>query len=183
MTSVTISKPSVDYEIKQLAHSNPLGLVSALEVYVAEQTANNSYDFLGNKALLKLYLSSPDLFSADIAAQIFVLSLMRLPNTDFLALAYLVPSKFLSIQPKLKTIVALATLLETGRFVEFWTQYRANEGIVNNKYFPISIRGFLMSTIRLTFHDISTELLASSLGLEVSELENFLSSTSEYYEV
>ncbi len=183
MTSLSFSKPCIDSEIKQLARSNPVALVSSLEAYVGEQTANNTYDLLGNKTLLKLYLSSPDLFSVDIVTQIFVLSLMRLPNTDFLALTYLVPSKLVVTQPKLKTITTLANLLETGRFVEFWSQYRANEEIVNNKYFPTAIRGFLMSTIRLTFHDISIELLYASLGLEASQLESFLSSTSDYFEV
>lgn len=183
MSSISFSKPCIDFEIKQLAFSDPASLANGLEAYVGEQTANNSYDFLGNKTLLKLYLTSPDLLSIDIITQIFVLSLMRLPNTDYLALTYLVPAKFVSSQPKLKTISTLATLLETGKYVEFWNQYRANEDIVSNKYFPDAIRGFLLNTIRLTFHDISTELLSASLGLEVSQLGSFLSSSAEYYEI
>jgi hypothetical protein len=150
----------------------------ALEKYVVTQLATREYDFEANKALLRSYQVNAEQVKLDTVVNIMVLSLMRLPNTDFLALSYIIPGK-LSLQPKLKQVKKLADLLERAEFIKFWEEYKVGDQTVTAAAdgFLDSVRAFIMSSTRDTFRNISKEHLQQFLGLSSSETEDFCKSS------
>jgi hypothetical protein len=171
--------------MNELMYSDPLTLISALELYLQQQLHDISlYDFLANKSLLKLYQCYPDQLKINIVTQILQLALMKLPSTDFMALTYLLPSKLISTNSQLKIFMNFVCLLETGKFSEFWSEYSQNKALITNSVaFENLIREFILGTISLTFHDLSLATLGAYLGYNESELSAYLSSSSERFEV
>jgi translation initiation factor 3 subunit K len=64
-----------------------------LEENVLIQLNNKSYDFETNKALLKNYQVNHNIANVDVVSNILILSIMRMPSSDFLSLNYLIPIK------------------------------------------------------------------------------------------
>ena len=103
-----------------------LSTLSALENYVSYQLKGREYDFEANKALLRSYQVNAEQVKLDIVVSTMVLSLMRLPSTDFLALSFIIPGK-LPLQLKLKQVQKFADLLERAEFVKFWEEYNNSD--------------------------------------------------------
>ena len=145
-----------------------------LEESVKKQASNGEYDFEGNKSLLKLYSCYPDSLNIDVLLMALILSMMRLPYTDYLAMSCLIPGK-LKNDDKFKHLSSCVTLLEGGAFEEFWNKYNNNKTIFNNiKNFEDSIRSFIMSNIRSTYSVIEKPKLQSLLGLNSSDIDSYL---------
>lgn len=186
-TVITFQKPCNENEIQELIYSHSLPLIPLLEDYIHEQYTsgdNNVYDYYSHKILLKLYQCYPNLLDVDIITEIFILSLMKLPSNNYLALTYLIPVKILSTNNKLKYLTLIANLLESGKFIQFWTEYRNNEGIItNSQAFENSIRQYIVNSVSLVFHDIQTNLLASFLGFNENEMKSYLAAFPNVFEV
>ncbi len=137
-----------------------------LEAHVTNQLSQTTYDFLANKALLKNYQVNSDLVKVDFVSNILLLSLMRLPNTDFLALSYLIPTKLLT-NSNIVLIQKCADLLERGKFNQFWEEYvSAPQSLfAQAENFVHAIRLFILSNLRDTFKNISKSLFMQQLGL------------------
>ncbi len=150
-----------------------------LEESVKKQASNGEYDFEGNKSLLKLYSCYPDSLNIDILLMALILSMMRLPYTDYLAMSCLVPRK-LKNDDKFKYLSSCVTLLEGGAFEEFWTKYNSNKPFFNSiNNFEKAIRSFVMSNVRSTYSIIDKPKLQSLLGLNSNDIDNYLKSSSD----
>ena len=150
-----------------------------LEESVKKQASNGEYDFEGNKSLLKLYSCYPDSLNIDILLMALILSMMRLPYTDYLAMSCLVPRK-LKNDDKFKYLSSCVTLLEGGAFEEFWTKYNSNKPFFNSiNNFENAIRSFVMSNVRSTYSIIDKPKLQSLLGLNSNDIDNYLKSSSD----
>lgn len=142
-----------------------------LEAHVANQIKQTTYDFAANKALLKNYQVNDDIMNVEVVSNILILSLMRLPTTDYLSLSYLIPPRALA-NTNIKSIQKCADLLERGKFFEFWEEYvNAPESL----YTPVAgfvdaIRFFILSNIRDTYKSIPKSVLQQQLGLNDSGL-------------
>eukprot|EP01041_Mallomonas_annulata_P000559 gene559-1075_t len=181
-----MSKPTNYAAMKALYEKSPYDVTTAtsLEQYVLLQMTDGKYDFEANRILLKLYQCYPEISKAETIANILVLSLMRLPSTDFLLLSYLIPLKF-SSNIKIKFIQKCADFLESGRFKEFWDS--CVDGtvaeITMNANFRNAIRSYMMGNIRSTFRNMSRDQFQQMLGLESAELESFCSSCTDVKQV
>lgn len=184
MAAVILSKPSTEEELNALTFSSPQNLISALENYVAEQVASNTYDFLANKKLLKLYQYYPDTTKGDVVGQVMILSLMRLPLTDYVALSYLVAGRMTARNSKWQEIQTYAEMLESGKFNEFWTARNSRSDIIDNPRFDESIRSFITETIGLTFQNIAVATLSGLLGFENdTDLRSYATTNPGKFEV
>ena len=155
-----------------------LSTLSALEKYVTVQLNEKEYDFEANKALLRSYQINAEHVKLDVVVNTMILSLMRLPSTDFLALSYIIPGK-LPLQPKLKQVQKFADLLERAEFGKFWEEYSAPDQTLTSAAvgFADFIRAFIMNNTRDTFRNISKELLQQFLALSSSEIDAFCKSS------
>jgi len=141
-----------------------------LERYVVAQLSEGTYDFVANKALLKIYqyqASGPDALKPDVTAEVLVLSLMRLPSTDFLALSYLLPGK-LAANAKIKQIQKCADYLERAKYQEFWAEYTSSAQplFASAVGFEQAIRQFIISCVSDAFRNMQKPLLMQLLGFE-----------------
>jgi hypothetical protein len=184
MAAFTLSKPCTEEELNTLSFSNPQNLIGALETYVREQVTSHTYDFLANKKLLKLYQYYPDATKGDVVGQVMILSLMRLPSTDYVALSYLVAGRMSARDAKLQEIQTYAEMLESGKFCEFWTARNGRSDIIDNSKFDDCIRVFITDTIGFTFQNIKVDMLCGLLGFDSdTKLRAYATSNPGKFEV
>lgn len=154
-----------------------------LEQYVARQLSSGTYDFVANKALLKCYQchASPA-GKLDVIVEVLVLSLMRLPSTDFLAMSYLVPggNKSLSTaNDKLVLVQKYAELLEKSLYKEFWAEFATSGSTFSNAVgFEGAMRQCIVLNMSLAFRDVSMEVLVPMMGLGPDALQAYLKECS-----
>lgn len=145
-----------------------------LESYVNHQLQSRSYDYNANKFLLKIYQFSPDLAKIETISNILILSLLRLPQPDYLSLTYLLPPKSTS-QSRIQIIQKCASLLDSGRYTEFWEEYiNAPPTLFSSiNGFVEFIRRFIMGNLRDTYSAIPKPLFLQQLGLNDATFEQF----------
>jgi len=93
---------------------------------VASESPDVQYCFDANRTLIKLYQFFPHLegeLGMTITALAAFLALLQFPETDFMALACLIPERVQSMEP-CATLVRCAELLESCHFSEFWPEFR-----------------------------------------------------------
>jgi len=168
----------MDQQLLALVESAPYDVSTAtgLEAFVVAQLANKTYDFTANKALLKNYQVNPTTAKADFVAKLLILSLMRLPSSDFLALTYLIPTQ-LAGNANIAVIRKAADSLERGKFREFWEQFVPAQALFTEAVgFVDSIRLFIVSNLRDTFKSIPKALFQQQLGLDEVSVVSFCDS-------
>ena len=181
------NKPSNFAAIQLLHTSRPYEQATrqTLEEYVKTQCTEATYDFEANKALIKNYQCFPEHFDADVCAKVLALSLMRLPLTDLLALTSLVPSQKVAGNPKIKFIEKCNTLLESGKYEEFWAECTSGRTFIDSigvNGFCDAIRQYIANTVRSTFRNMSRDQFQSMIGLSGKELDSFCASCSSIEE-
>jgi hypothetical protein len=139
-----------------------------LEAGVDDQIANNSYDFIGNKALLKMYQVSPDLANLSAVVKVLVLALMHLPSSDFLALTYLLGK--LESSPKIQQVIKLAESLDTANYSNFWAELNNESAadVAAIKGIHESIRKMIVSNLQSSHRSMGVKELTLSLGLDAN---------------
>ncbi|KAJ1422635.1 armadillo-type protein [Ochromonadaceae sp. CCMP2298] len=148
----------------------------ALETYVASQIAEKSYDYTANKALMKNYQLTSSLCKIDFVCKVLILSLMRLPNSDFLSLSYMIPTRIAS-DPNIAIIHKCANSLERGQFREFWEQFLTAPDLFQEAAgFVDAIRLFIVSNLRDTFKNMPKDLFQQQLGLDENSVAPFCES-------
>jgi hypothetical protein len=148
----------------------------SLEAYVNSQITEKSYDYAANKALLKNYQVNTSSVKPEFVGKVLILSLMRLPSSDFISLTYLIPTS-LNGNANIVTIQKCADSLERGKFREFWELFVSSNdlfGEVNG--FVDSIRLFIVSNLRDTFKNIPKVLFQEQLGLDEATVGPFCQS-------
>lgn len=151
---------------------------SLLEKYVSTQLSTGTYDFFANKALLKNYqcIVNAATVKLEMICDVLVLSLMRLPSTDYLALSYLLP-KIVDCE-KFTLTQKYAEMLEKSQYNEIWAEYGVNAATFSNaKGFENAIRNCILMNVSATFRDIETSMLAPMLGLQGEKLKAFLATS------
>jgi hypothetical protein len=145
-----------------------------LESYLQQQLSNKTYDFVANKALMSYYQVNPSNIKVETICNILILSLMRLPNNDFLSLLYMLPPKVIN-HSKITIVQECASCLEKGRYTDFWEEYISAPdnmfGAANG--FVDFIRRYILGILRDTYTDIPSSLFAQQLGLNESSVEAF----------
>lgn len=163
-------------DIANLIDSAPFELATAtkLEAYANQQLSQRSYDFTANKALMKNYQVNHEQAKLEVVCNLLILSLMRLPSTDFIAISYMIPAKCVN-HANIVAIQDCANLLERGHFLEFWGQFvNAPEGLFTAAVgFVDFIRMFILGTLRNTYTAIPKKLFAEQLGLNETSIEAF----------
>lgn len=149
---------------------------ASLEVYLTAQLSNKQYDFSANKALLKNYQNSPSTAKPDFISKLLILSLMKLPSSDFLALSYMIPTQ-LANNPNIVTVQKCADALERGKFREFWELYVPSQTLFAEAAgFVEAVRLFIVSNLRDTFKSIPKVLFQQQLGLDDVSVVSFCES-------
>jgi translation initiation factor 3 subunit K len=149
---------------------------ASLEGFVTSQLSSKTYDFNANKALLKNYQVNPSIAKADFVSKVLILSLMRLPSSDFLALTYMIPPQAQS-NANIVTIQKCVDSLERGRFREFWEQFVPAQALFTEAVgFVDSVRLFIVSNLRDTFKDMPKALFQQQLGLDAVSVVSFCDS-------
>jgi translation initiation factor 3 subunit K len=140
-------------------------ILPQLEAYVDAQCASKSYDCDANLATLKLYQFHPDLLKPPVVCKILVKALMQLPQTDYLCCTYLLPERVLDEAP-VDTITAVAALLETGCFREFWAAVEPlrKDLLSATPGFDDAVREFILGTFEITYQSVPASHLKASLG-------------------
>lgn len=168
----------MDPQIANLLEIAPYDASSGakLEAHVTTQLAQKTYDFAANKALLKNYQINSENMKIEFVSSVLILSLMRLPSTDFLALTYLIPTKVVSHE-SVTRIKKCADALERGKFHQFWEEYVGSQAIfAQANGFVDSIRLFILSNLRDTFKTMPKNLFQQQLGLNDSSVVSFCES-------
>lgn len=147
-----------------------------LEAYVEAQCSENTYDLDGNLAVLKLYQFHPDKANVAVVSKILLKALMKLPDTDFITCAYLIPERVQEVE-LITSIASLASQLETCSFRQFWTALkplRAEQTLPELPGFDAAVREFVCSTMSITYQAIPLAHLSESVALEGGELAAFV---------
>ncbi len=167
--------PQITNLVENFAYDVSTG--AKLEAHVVSQLSQKTYDFLANKALLKNYQVNNDILKVDFVCNVLILSLMRLPSTDFLAITYLIPTKLIT-NSNVMLIQKCADFLERGKFHQFWEEYvTAPETLFSQANgFVDFIRLFILSNLRDTFKNIPKTLFQQQLGLNESSIVSFCES-------
>lgn len=171
-------------QLAALLESKPYepSTASILENHVANQLTSKTYNFAVLKALLKYYQLYYDPSKLDFVCNVLILGLMRLASTDFLSLTYLIPTS-INTDEKIVLIKNCASLLESGKFLEFWEEYiSAPEALFSQALgFVEAIRVFILATLSVTFKNISKDAFMQHLGLNDSSIVAFCAS-NDYIE-
>eukprot|EP00164_Ancoracysta_twista_P001558 GFYU01002041.1.p1 GENE.GFYU01002041.1~~GFYU01002041.1.p1 ORF type:complete len:235 (-),score=80.15 GFYU01002041.1:60-716(-) len=137
-----------------------------LEPYVEQQIKAKTYDLDANLAVLKLYQFFPELVNMDILKKILLKSLCALPASDFNLCMYLIPEKTQQDE-KVAQIAALAELLETANFPEFWKVVKTCRDVVDVvSDFDEHIRTFAAGIVQGTYQRIPTALFCEILNVD-----------------
>lgn len=128
---------------------------------------------------MKYYQLHYNPIKIDFVCNSLVLTLMRLPSTDFLSLSYLIPTSIVQ-DPKIQLVKKCANLLERGKFLEFWEEYTSPETpetlFSQAQGFVDSIRAFILSSLSQTFKNIPKEEFQQHLGLNENSIAIFCKS-------
>lgn len=141
-------------------------ILPRLEEFVNYQVAHEFSDSEANLAVLKLYQFYPDRYNASIVSKILIKALMSLPSTDFLCALYLIPERRQVDEP-IPVISQLASLLETGRFKDFWAESGTCADLLASVPGSLNaIREFMLSVIARTYQTIDVDTLVHILNLD-----------------
>lgn len=167
-------------EIENIIESAPFEVssVERLEIFLRQQLTNQTYSFEANQILMKNYLMHTKLLNVDNIAQILILSLMRLPSTDYLALSYLIPV-VVTTNPSIAAVAACANCLERGKFQDFWIEYsNSPSGLFNQAAgFVGAMRSFILNSLANTFRNIPISAFLGYLGLADTEINAFIAAS------
>ena len=168
----------MEAKLQSLLESGPYEVSTAekLEAHLTSQLVNKTYDYQANKALLKNYQVNSTIAKEDFVCNALILSLMRLPSTDFLSLSYIVPPSMVTAS-SIIIVQKCADLLESGKFREFWEQFVPSHTVFSQATgFVDSVRLFIVSNLRDTFRNIPKALFQERLGLDEKSLTSFCDS-------
>jgi translation initiation factor 3 subunit K len=141
--------------------------IEMLEAYIDEQIANDKYDPEPNFTVLKLYQLNPDKWNAEVAAKIFLKTLMVLPQSDTVLAKCVIDSAKLE-EPPVAEALSLSHLLETCQFPKFWETIREEPLAQKLSAFPgfeNSIRNFITHVVSITYQNINKDTLRLILGI------------------
>jgi translation initiation factor 3 subunit K len=146
-------------------------ILPRLEEYVAYQVVAQRCDAETNLAVLKLYQFYPTTYHAPTVAKILIKALMTLPSTDFLCALYLIPERKQVDEP-IPVITHLASLLETGRFREFWEASGSCADLLASVPGAIdAVRAFMVAVVSRSYRTIDKAVLADLLSLSGPDLD------------
>mmetsp|Transcript_10584 Transcript_10584/g.13724 ORF Transcript_10584/g.13724 Transcript_10584/m.13724 type:complete len:222 (+) Transcript_10584:81-746(+) len=172
----SLNKPPQYDEMCEILDSEPFSAhtIPKLEEYLQEQISTNTYDFLANKALLKLYQFYPDMTNDEMVALVAVKALMALPSTDLLTLMYLIPDR-LAIREPIRTLTRCYETLETAQFKEFWeaANLGSNPTLDNTPGFAESIRTCILGMLSETCQKYPKGTFSEAINLSGAELKKF----------
>lgn len=150
-------------------------ILPRLEDFVEHQVVRGFNDAEANLAVLKLYQFYPEKYNAPIVTKILIKALMNLPSTDFLCALYLIPERRQVDEP-IPVISRLASLLESGKFVEFWSESGACTDLLNSVPGSLdSIRDLMLDVIARTYQKIDINDLSKIVNLGIADLQRLIS--------
>mmetsp|Transcript_1714 Transcript_1714/g.2243 ORF Transcript_1714/g.2243 Transcript_1714/m.2243 type:complete len:222 (-) Transcript_1714:223-888(-) len=150
-------------------------LIDKLEPYVTEQVNASTYDFIANKALLKLYSFFPQRRNEQITAQILIKAIMNLPSTDMTLCLYLVPEDVRESE-SIRQLVKYWELLEAAKFVEFWeaANLGGNTLLDSVPGFDTAIRSYMVGVLAISYQRIESDVFMELLALDKAHLDAYV---------
>lgn len=176
MAEMTSSASDLEREVMQLLQTRRYDptILPRLEEYVNYQVTKNFCDSDVNLAVLKLYQFYPDRYNASTVSNILIKALMNFPGTDFLCSLYLIPERRQVDEP-IPVISRLASLLETGRFTEFWAESGACADLLASVPGALnSFRNFMCEVVSRTYKTIDLKKLGEVLDLSGDETRKYV---------
>lgn len=150
-------------------------ILPRLEDFVNYQVEHEFVDAEANLAVLKLYQFYPEKYNSVIVTKILIKALMSLPSTDFLCALYLIPERRQVDEP-IPVISCLASLLETGRYTEFWSESGACADLLASVPGSLNaIRDLIFNVTARTYHKIDIDILKNIVNLDEEKIHEFVS--------
>ncbi|VEU36024.1 unnamed protein product [Pseudo-nitzschia multistriata] len=147
---------------------------STLEGYVdAQATGEGDYYFEANKALLKIYQFLPKAADPNKVALVLLLAMLEYPspNTDWLALSYLIPERLQKTEP-VSSVLRCCKALDACKFSEFWDLFGTLKG---DKYMEVcvgrsteTVQKGILEAMALTYRTASLEKVLANLNMDAS---------------
>lgn len=158
----------LENEVMQLLQTRRYdpSILPRLEEFVNCQVTHSFCDPDINLAVLKLYQFYPDKYNASTVSKILIKALMNLPSTDFLCSLYLIPERRQVDEP-IPVISHLASLLDTGRFNDFWAASGTCAELLTSVPGSLdAVRDFMIEVVSRTYKTIDLSTLADILNLD-----------------
>ena len=155
------------------ANSFAENIIEELEKYLEDQVAEGTYDFEGNRTLLKLYLYFPHKINANCIVTILLKALCNVPQNDYIILLYMIP-EYLSFGDVSSSEVAVVkqaiNLIERASFEEFWKMIDNPEisSIFKSRVPELltCLRKYIVNLYRITYRNVSISQLQASTGFQ-----------------
>lgn len=172
-SSLPLPKNYVEMSNFYSAHSFAENIIEELEKYLQEQVKEGSYDFEGNRTLLKLYLYFPHKIKPDFIVTMLLKALCNVPQNDYIILLYMIP-EYLSFGSSSASEVAVVkqaiNMIERSNFEEFWklTKDPSSSSIFTDRVPEIlpSIRKYIINLYRMTYRFVEVAQLLANTGFQ-----------------
>lgn len=160
-------------EIMSLANGRPSpASIPQLEAHLAAQVAGQApYLFDSIRALVKHYLIFPSTLNEEKIGQACMLAMVQHPNTDFLALTYMIPTTVMSREP-CASIRSCVDLLDACQFTEFWEQLETlksfeQEAIANvAKQSVVQLQSSILEVLSRTYREAPADVVIKALNVD-----------------
>eukprot|EP00052_Salpingoeca_macrocollata_P006860 m.56323 g.56323 ORF g.56323 m.56323 type:complete len:234 (-) comp15700_c0_seq1:27-728(-) len=181
--------------LRSMERYNPKNL-DLLVTYAKDTVEQGGYDIEAYLAILKLFQFNPSKYDEDTTRTILLKALAAMPDNDFTLCLYLLTDAQQESIP-IAQLVYLHKLLETCMFSEFWTFLNEHASLLDCtvhvesedsdelvavplslRSFPDAIRNYIAHVVTITYQELSQDLLASMLHLNVSEVPAFAEARS-----
>lgn len=134
------------------------------KTYLDDQIAKDHYDIEANLALLKLFAIHREIKDYEVMRKVLLKSLMAFPAIDFNQCNFLISEG--KDQEEVRDVVKLATLLETGKFKQFWTAAEAVPLLKSIKGWEDKVRGVVAAVVSSTYRGIQLTTLAELFNMK-----------------
>lgn len=171
------SDAALEQEVLNMLQNNRYDpkILPRLEEYVNYQVEHQFVDAEANLAILKLYQFYPEKFNSSIVSKILIKALMSLPSTDFLCALYLIPEARQVDEP-IPVISTLASLLETGRYTDFWSKSGSCADLLSSVPGSLeAIRDLMFNVVARTYHKVNFAVLKDTVNLDDKALREAIS--------
>jgi translation initiation factor 3 subunit K len=167
--------PPSESEMRSLLASQTYSASSlpVYEAYLAAQVSGNApYIFDAVRTLVKLYQLFPEKKNEVNIGHCCMLALSNYPETDLLALSYMIPTSTFTTEP-MATIQKCSEQLDACNFIEFWKTFAvmqqssdaAIKGMANSKSMEGKLQGAILSTLALSYKEAPASVVLTALNV------------------
>lgn len=147
-------------------------LIPTLEEHLLAQV-KGEVEYMADsvRRLVKLYNLFPEKSKIENIGRACLLAALEYPNTDLLALSYLIPPSVTSAEPCL-SILKCSTLLESCKFSEFWKTYETLKSSDDVELAQMTTRSVervqksILFALSLSYQEAPTKIVCAAINVE-----------------